>query len=78
MKDKEIDTKNKVGGYGIYNLNKEILFRDGVPLNEHFLALKTKYQNEKGKFEQFIYVLNQLKLRNYRKKLKTFKKRIRE
>jgi hypothetical protein len=31
MKDREIETKNKVGGY-------EILFRDGVPLNEHFLA----------------------------------------
>lgn len=44
MKDKEIETKNKVGGY-------EILFRDGVPLNEHFLALKTKYKNEREVFE---------------------------
>jgi hypothetical protein len=47
MKDKEIDTKNKVGGY-------EILFRDGVPLNEHFLALKTKYTNERDHFEKYI------------------------
>lgn len=47
MKDKEIETKNKVGGY-------EILFRDGVPLNEHFLALKTKYTNEKDKFDSYI------------------------
>jgi hypothetical protein len=47
MKDKEIETKNKVGGY-------EILFRDGVPLNEHFLALKTKYTNEKEHFEKLI------------------------
>lgn len=47
MKDKEIETKNKVGGY-------EILFRDGVPLNEHFLALKTKYTNERDAFDALI------------------------
>jgi hypothetical protein len=47
MKDREIETKNKVGGY-------EILFRDGVPLNEHFLALKTKYTNEKDRFDSAI------------------------
>ena len=38
MKDREAETKNKVGGY-------EVLFRDRVPLNENFLALKTKYTN---------------------------------
>ena len=47
MKDRELDTKNKVGGY-------EVLFRDGVPLNENFLALKTKYKNEKEAFEKEI------------------------
>lgn len=47
MKDREIETKNKVGGY-------EILFRDGVPLNEHFLALKTKYTNERDAFDAMI------------------------
>lgn len=47
MKDRELETKNKVGGY-------EVLFRDGVPLNEHFLALKTKYTNEKEHFETII------------------------
>ena len=47
MKDREIDTKNKVGGY-------EVLFRDGVPLNENFLALKTKYKNERDNFENMI------------------------
>lgn len=47
MKDREIETKNKIGGY-------EILFRDGVPLNEHFLALKTKYTNEKDQFDNLI------------------------
>ena len=47
MKDRELDTKNKIGGY-------EVLFRDGVPLNENFLALKTKYKNERDSFEKII------------------------
>ena len=51
MKDRELDTKNKVGGY-------EVLFRDGVPLNENFLALKTKYKNERDAFEKLILDLN--------------------
>lgn len=51
MKDRELETKNKVGGY-------EVLFRDGVPLNEHFLALKTKYTNEKEHFEGIISNFN--------------------
>ena len=51
MKDRELDTKNKVGGF-------EILFRDGVPLNENFLALKTKYKNEKDFYEKMILDLN--------------------
>ena len=50
MKDRELDTKNKVGGY-------EVLFRDGVPLNENFLALKTKYKNERDVYEKKIYDL---------------------
>ena len=51
MKDRELDTKNKVGGF-------EVLFRDGVPLNENFLALKTKYKNERDEFEKRILDLN--------------------
>ena len=51
MKDRELDTKNKIGGY-------EVLFRDGVPLNENFLALKTKYKNERENFEKIILDLN--------------------
>ena len=51
MKDRELDTKNKVGGF-------EVLFRDGVPLNENFLALKTKYKNERDQFEKMILDLN--------------------
>lgn len=39
LKDREIDQKNKASGY-------ETLLRDGIPLNEHFLALKNKYNNE--------------------------------
>ena len=50
MKDREAETKNRVGGY-------EVLFRDGVPLNENFLALKTKYTNERDRFENVINAL---------------------
>lgn len=39
LKDREIDQKNKASGY-------ETLLRDGIPLNEHFLALKNKFNNE--------------------------------
>jgi hypothetical protein len=34
-----VDQKNKASGY-------ETLLRDGIPLNEHFLALKNKFNNE--------------------------------
>lgn len=39
MKDREAESKNKASGY-------ETLLRDGIPLNEHFLALKNKYNND--------------------------------
>ena len=39
LKTREIDQKNQASGY-------ETLLRDGIPLNEHFLALKNKYNNE--------------------------------
>lgn len=45
LKDREVDQKNKASGY-------ETLLRDGIPLNEHFLALKNKYNNEKGELEK--------------------------
>jgi len=44
-KDREIDQKNKASGY-------ETLLRDGIPLNEHFLALKNKFNNEKDDLEK--------------------------
>ncbi len=47
-------------------LFKEILFRDGVPLNEHFLALKTKYTNEKNAFEVMVEVIR-LIMKEYEK-----------
>lgn len=45
LKDREIDQKNKASGY-------ETLLRDGIPLNEHFLALKNKYNNEKNELDK--------------------------
>jgi hypothetical protein len=39
LKEREVDQKNKASGY-------ETLLRDGIPLNEHFLALKNKFNNE--------------------------------
>ena len=39
LKTREVDQKNKASGY-------ETLLRDGIPLNEHFLALKNKFNNE--------------------------------
>lgn len=70
MKDREVETKNKVGGY-------EVLFRDGVPLNEHFLALKTKYTKEKEKFETYIRQLNE-EIREIENENKTFENQIDE
>ena len=39
LKDQEVDQKNQASGY-------ETLLRDGIPFNEHFLALKNKFNNE--------------------------------
>ncbi len=47
LKDREVDQKNKASGY-------ETLLRDGIPLNEHFLALKNKFNNEKDDLEKYI------------------------
>jgi hypothetical protein len=34
------------------------LLRDGIPLNEHFLALKNKFNNEKDDLEKYIKALD--------------------
>ena len=47
-KDKEIESKK--GGL-------DVLFRDGIPLNEHFLALKNRYKKEKKELEDQIAAL---------------------
>jgi hypothetical protein len=47
LKDREVDQKNKASGY-------ETLLRDGIPLNEHFLALKNKFNNEKDVLEKQV------------------------
>lgn len=47
LKDREVDQKNKASGY-------ETLLRDGIPLNEHFLALKNKFNNEKDDLDKYI------------------------
>lgn len=45
LKEREVDQKNQASGY-------ETLLRDGIPLNEHFLALKNKYNNEEGELKK--------------------------
>jgi hypothetical protein len=45
LKEREIEQKNKASSY-------ETLLKDGIPLNEHFLALKTKYNTDKAKLEK--------------------------
>jgi hypothetical protein len=51
LKDREVDQKNKASGY-------ETLLRDGIPLNEHFLALKNKYNNEKDELNKYVAALS--------------------
>jgi len=45
LKEREVDQKNKASGY-------ETLLRDGIPLNEHFLALKNKFNNEQDSLKK--------------------------
>ncbi len=45
LKDKDIESKK--GGL-------DVIFRDGIPLNEHFVALKNKYKKEKAELEAQI------------------------
>lgn len=52
LKDREVDQKNKASGY-------ETLLRDGIPLNEHFLALKNKFNNEKDMKQKEIQMMEE-------------------
>jgi hypothetical protein len=50
LKDREVDQKNKASGY-------ETLLRDGIPLNEHFLALKNKFNNEQDFLKKNVQIM---------------------
>ena len=50
LKDREVDQKNKASGY-------ETLLRDGIPLNEHFLALKNKFNNEQDLLKKNVEIM---------------------
>ena len=52
LKDREVDQKNKASGY-------ETLLRDGIPLNEHFLALKNKFNNERDELDKYVRALDE-------------------
>lgn len=52
LKDREVDQKNKASGY-------ETLLRDGIPLNEHFLALKNKFNNERDELDKYVRTLEE-------------------
>lgn len=52
LKDREVDQKNKASGY-------ETLLRDGIPLNEHFLALKNKFNNEEHDLKKYVAQLEE-------------------
>ena len=45
LKNRAVDQKNKASG-------TETLLRDGIPLNEHFLALKHQFNNEQDDLTQ--------------------------
>jgi len=50
LKEREVDQKNKASGY-------ETLLRDGIPLNEHFLALKNKFNNESDLLKKQVEIM---------------------
>ena len=52
LKDREVDQKNKASGY-------ETLLRDGIPLNEHFLALKNKFNNEQDILKKNVEIMEE-------------------
>ena len=45
LKEREIEQKNQASGY-------ETLLKDKIPLNEHILALKNKFNNERSVIEK--------------------------
>lgn len=47
LKEREIEQNKSAAGY-------EVLLKDGIPVNEHFIALKNKYNVEKDNWEKMI------------------------
>lgn len=45
LKEREMEQNKSAAGY-------EVLLKDGIPLNEHFIALKNKYNVEKDNWEK--------------------------
>jgi hypothetical protein len=52
LKAKEVDNMNAAKGY-------ETLLKDRIPLNEHFLSLKNKYNGDKNKWERKLKELDE-------------------
>ena len=67
LKEREVDQKNKASGY-------ETLLRDGIPLNEHFLALKNKFNNEQDVLKKKVEIMEaEIKQEEAENKKKTYK-----
>jgi hypothetical protein len=45
LKERELEQNKSAAGY-------EVLLKDGIPVNEHFIALKNKYNVEKGDWDK--------------------------
>lgn len=52
LKEREVEQRNQVSGY-------ETLLKDGIPLNEHFIALKNKFNKDKEDEEKRLRNLNE-------------------
>jgi hypothetical protein len=52
LKEREVEQKNSISGY-------ETLLKDGIPLNEHFIALKNKFNRDKEDEEKRIRYLEE-------------------
>ena len=75
LKDREVESKQKAAGFGKSTLTAEHLMKDGIPLNEHFIALKNKYNTEMGDYEDRVKQLEE-EIRNIEKDNEGCKQRI--
>ena len=64
LKEREIEQNKSAAGY-------EVLLKDGIPVNEHFIALKNKYNVEKDNWEKKLNNMdedNKAELKNNKEK----------